>query len=269
MTEIIANVTATRASVASARWAIEAGRAGGGDVHLMRIIPKTAELAPKDEDWYRQQIEAKLARWVSRHRLDPTSTSVIVGNPITELVAVSRARQASMVVVGVRRGHGFARPLVRQLAQPLVMVPERDFDSTAKDIVVGIDGSDGSACALRWALSLAERTGWKVRAIHVASGRSTLFEAEQWTEQHVGNSTAIVSVESTREKGSNPAAVLTERSVKGGASLLVAAAKGRRSLSGALLGRIPLQLLDRPELPVAVVPRSMFVAEQWGGPAGV
>jgi nucleotide-binding universal stress UspA family protein len=139
-----------------------------------------------------------------------------------------------------------------------------------KRIVVGVDTSEGSRAALRWALEEAERTGADVEAvlaydfglawIDVGSG----YQA-QWIQQAADAAKARlhafvdemapapdgVVVHPVVVEGS-AAEVLTE--MASNADLLVVGTRGRGGFKGLLLGSVSQRCAQRAPCPVVVVP---------------
>ncbi|HEX6501042.1 MAG TPA: universal stress protein [Micromonosporaceae bacterium] len=132
-------------------------------------------------------------------------------------------------------------------------------------VVVGLDGSDVSKAALRWALRYASRTHGTVQAI-IAWNFPAAYE---WGPVLVGDdfeavahkvlSDAVdeiagefpeVPVEQIVAQG-GPAAVLTERSH--GADLLVVGSRGHGGFAGLLLGSVSQQCAHHAGCPVVVV----------------
>jgi nucleotide-binding universal stress UspA family protein len=81
-----------------------------------------------------------------------------------------------MIVVGARGAGGALRSLLGSVSRELTGCPahvvavvppdERTDDAGPRPILVGVDGSDGSARALRWAADAAARAGVDVVAVH-------------------------------------------------------------------------------------------------------
>ena len=141
-------------------------------------------------------------------------------------------------------------------------------------IVVGIDGTDDSTPALRWAAAEGELRGVEVEALHawayvpVAapagaglvplawSESSDILDASEHAAQEVAREqlTSVLGpdhgVTVTLAHGEPAAALIAAAE---GADLLVVGNRGRGSLAQALLGSTSAKVSDRAPCPVVVV----------------
>lgn len=136
-------------------------------------------------------------------------------------------------------------------------------------IVVGLDGSDGSARALNWALTLARDLGADVIAVHaypvVVAGpppMSFIMDDEQvrkelmtlvddeWT---LPLRKAEIPHRSIVEAGS-PSDVIMRVADQEHADLIVVGSRGRGGFKGLLLGSVSQQVTHYARQPVVVVP---------------
>ncbi|MFD5873174.1 universal stress protein [Streptomyces sp. NPDC060322] len=135
-------------------------------------------------------------------------------------------------------------------------------------IVVGVDGSDASIKALRWAVHQAELTGDTVEAVN-----SWEYPATGWASMMPGmpedfdpQAVATVALNEALEEAlggegaaavekivviGNPAQTLLERSR--GANLLVVGARGYSGFKATLLGSVSLHVAQHATCPVTVV----------------
>jgi nucleotide-binding universal stress UspA family protein len=142
------------------------------------------------------------------------------------------------------------------------------------EIVVGIDGSDGSVGALQWAVDHAARTGAPVVAVHAwefpyASDVSGMTTMPDWAYMADGARATVdrvvekvtlpegVHVEVEVVEGSG-AGALIERAE--GAALLVVGARGRGGFLSLLLGSVATQCVNHARVPVVVIPSAARVA---------
>jgi nucleotide-binding universal stress UspA family protein len=135
-------------------------------------------------------------------------------------------------------------------------------------IVVGIDGSEGSKAALRWARNEARALAARLDVVHVwqypwvvtASGAAATgvgrdeFEAEgrRLLEQET-DELETGDVEIHRRLGTGNAAEVLLRAADG-ADLLVVGSRGRGGFAGLLLGSVSQQCAQHAPCPVVIVP---------------
>ena len=134
-------------------------------------------------------------------------------------------------------------------------------------IVVGIDGSDSSRDAARWALSQAALTGTGLRAVsswrwpnyltRIPPGVDLAEETGEILDQIIDevlaeNPQAAATVAVTKHVIEGPAgpALLTQSA---GATLLVVGAQGRAAFPGMLLGSVAEYCVRQGTCPVVVV----------------
>ena len=196
------------------------------------------------------------------------------------VVLVEAARDAKLLVVGTR-GRGPVRAnmigsVARHCADhspvPLVIVPnlETPVPESSENIVVGVDGSEHSLAALRWAVANASDdaqisaiSSWQtpidgpilygvnrfdLRALKAAA-RATVNEAADKICAELGLDDSRI----TREIAEgDPRWVLLSRSEA--ADLIVLGQRGRTGLPHFFLGSTTTALIHRPHCPTAVVP---------------
>ena len=151
-------------------------------------------------------------------------------------------------------------------------------------IVVGVDGSEGSVAALRWALDEARLRQSDVRVVHayrspeyalvdgdlgVAGGMGMPVMATEGTEElrrAVETQARTVIDASLRDAGGELERLTVERvAIEGpaaqtlieagrGAELLVVGSRGRGGFVGLLLGSVSQQCAQHPPCPVVILP---------------
>ena len=145
-------------------------------------------------------------------------------------------------------------------------MPENS-NATAHVIVVGVDGSDPSKDALRWAARQAELSGDALEVVMVWDESTEAFaqaetvpaglnlgEFKQHTiddaiRQVLGEDPGI-NVLTTLAQGSPAAALL---SAAQGANMLVVGKRGHRGIAGRLLGSVSQHCVTHASCPVVVV----------------
>ena len=144
---------------------------------------------------------------------------------------------------------------------------------TDQRIVVGIDGSDGSKAALRWAMTQARLTGASIDAIASWQDPVMLGYAYDWAAVSIdGESIATGmakvlqdTVDAVHSEGGqpvdiharvvqgHPAQVLMQAAT--GARLLVVGTRGHGTFAGLLLGSVSQHCVQHATGPVVVVPQ--------------
>ena len=137
------------------------------------------------------------------------------------------------------------------------------MNSSQGRIVVGVDGSDASLDALRWALRQAQLTNCELQAVttwHIPNEYAELVaEAIDWegnAKSLLENALAMVPNEGdvqivrTVTEG-HPAAVLTDTSTN--ADLLVVGSRGHGAFAGMLLGSVSVHVSAHSHCPVVVI----------------
>ena len=190
---------------------------------------------------------------------------------------LSQAQDAELVVVGSRGVGGFRGLLVGSVSStvaahapcPVVVVhPHRDGRafpaSPAGRVVVGVDGSDVSAGAIRFAFQEAARRRVGVTAVHAAlptRQHPSLHVPVDIVEQ-VDRQLFAEAMDSkrilvpgidvqTKLVHSHPAQALIDEA--DGAELIVVGSHGRGGFTGMLLGSVSQAVLHHAACPVAVV----------------
>ena len=164
-----------------------------------------------------------------------------------------------MVTARPRRGND---PGERGIAAPKPAQP----GDRAPRVVVGIDGSDASRSALRWALAEAHGKDREVHAVAVwhqplQFGANALArtpakdfedEARAWLGTAIDESGEPASSVRTHIERGDPSTVLLDHAL--GVDLLVVGNHGRGGLAGAMLGSIALRVAQHARCPVVLVP---------------
>ncbi|REE98692.1 universal stress protein [Thermomonospora umbrina] len=132
-------------------------------------------------------------------------------------------------------------------------------------IVVGVDGSDESKAALRWAARQAEATGAWLEPI-TAWDIPVTFGVPVYEEEIDLSDSAGATLSATAEEvlGPDPAMVVTPVVVRGhparalveasvGAELLVVGSRGRGGFLGALLGSTSTYCVHHAKCPIVVL----------------
>jgi nucleotide-binding universal stress UspA family protein len=198
--------------------------------------------------------------------------------------------EADLLVLGARGLSGWreivvgsvTRQCLHHATKPVAVIHSRDADepspSGANRIVVGVDGSEGSRRALRWALDEARRRRATVTAVHVwtppyigpelvpagaydanANDRAGLEIVESAIA--AADTSGLVAPVQPLVLSGGTANVLLDASQD--ANLVVVGSRGRGGFAGLLLGSVSHHVVHHAVCPVVVVPtgRERFIAD--------
>ncbi|MCM2425164.1 universal stress protein [Streptomyces sp. RKAG337] len=142
----------------------------------------------------------------------------------------------------------------------------------ARRVVVGVDGSECSKSALKWAMTYARLTDATVEAIATWQNPDTYVASYGWTPGIVDTGEIAASVRKNLDAAvadvsgqfdrpvevlarvveGHPAEVLLEAAV--GAQLLTVGSRGHGAFAGILLGSVSQHCVQHAPCPVVVVP---------------
>ncbi len=230
---------------------------------------------PADE----MQAAAEEAAFAFTSTLTVPHHPAIVRRGEASTVLLNESRVAELLIVGTR-GHGpiadallgsVGRRCADKTSIPLVIVPHREAPPEtplAERIVVGVDGSEHSQAALRW-------------AVHIAGDDDEVIAVTTWTtpipigidvprfdvvalQAEAQNTVNQTADEACEELGVDPGRVIRHvaegdprwvfKEMEKEAGLLVLGARGHKGLSHLVLGSTTTSLIHSPNCAVAVVP---------------
>lgn len=229
--------------------------------------------------WAQRRLEEIVARSPAARDLRVVARAV---NDAPATALIEAASRAALLVVGARGRGGFLGLRLGSVSQkvlgpaPCPVLVAREGDSTDQSggqgtIVVGVDGSEPSRRALRWALTEASLRSAPLFAVHgwsvppVLTG--TLPSAYPPADVFEKGARLLVDAELDRAGREAPEVVVDGRSVcasgaaalidaSAGASMLVVGSRGRGRMTGLILGSVSHQVANHAHCPVAVVPVS-------------
>jgi nucleotide-binding universal stress UspA family protein len=214
------------------------------------------------------------------HELDVIIEKLGVGDRVTPVVVegqaahvlVDAAADAELLIVG-QQGDGelrqhrlgsVSRYCATHATAPVVVVPAGwDERPTSGRIVVGFDGSDNAASALRWALGFAA-DGVAVRvvvAMDVAPWLDPETTRERFADEIAEQEQAMLAAIDAVDAGGvterafvldTPRAALREAGRS--ADLVVVGARGHGLIAAELLGSVSTSVVQDTVVPVVVVP---------------
>ncbi|MEH0394944.1 universal stress protein [Streptomyces sp. NPDC052071] len=278
--EIVVGVDPLDPSVPTLAWAADEADRRNLPLRLVLAVPPLHDTQHVDSTPRRMSLQAK-----GREALDsaretvlrlspglPVATELLDGRPAAVLCRSAGVAHARMVVVGSRRlskpaeilgMRSVAAPLSAQADCPVVVVraPENTADLSAR-LVVGVDGSDSSRVALRFAFEEAGLRRAPVHAVLVWQRPAFALAGEESVREGSARilaaavaecSTNHPDVRCTQEtRHGHPVEELARASA--GTLGVVVGRRGRGGYTGMRLGSVPHGLLHRAECPVITVP---------------
>ncbi|MFE7765328.1 universal stress protein [Streptomyces sp. NPDC057438] len=241
--------------------------------------PGTSPLG-QPEGGLRDMIGRMVAEAVERARsAEPevqVTNAVVTGEPLT--VLQGQSSKAALVVVGSRGLGGFAGLLLGSTAVHLAahshcpVLVVREQPRTARQILLGVDGSPVGDAAVEFAFAEAALRGSPLRALHAWTMWSASMPALQDDSMPYTNPAGELEDAEERlmaealagRSEKYPGVAVEHTVVRGGArealieasrdaGLLVVGARGRGGFAGLLLGSVSQALLQHAHCPVAVV----------------
>lgn len=263
---IVVGIDGSENAVTAARWAaVEAGRRAAA---LLLVIVNDD---PAREDHAQHAVDDAAEKCRALQPDLAVEAEVARARPVEELVR--RSANAQLVVLGKRGRGGFTDALlggvssavVTHAACPVIVVPE-SVSVNEGPVVAGVDGSDSSAVALRFAFEEADRSGADLMAVEVWHEEGLLAvplppidrkRVEREIERGLAERASPVRaqfpnvrVQQVVQRG-HPVAALIDVSRE--AQLLVVGHRGRGGFEGLFLGSVALGVLHHARCPVAVV----------------
>lgn len=289
---VVVGVDGSEGSLHALDWAIDAAAGRGATLRLVYAmglplvtVPLGGPIRTAPSPEVSQAAKALLEEALRRVQEAAPSLRAVteVSRAEAHHALLKSAQDAELLVVGSRGYSGVASLFLGSVAQrvashatcPVVVVPPTSQEAAARRgrVVVGVDGSEHAAAALRFALVEAERLRAELVAVYawqapdapvdpftvlqadVAVDREQqVARAREWLLRTVDEArtplTQRVPVRvETPEK--HPAAALLDEGAD--VDLIVVGSRGRGGFTGLLLGSVSQQVLNHAVVPVAVV----------------
>lgn len=273
----LVGVDGSPAAAAGLEWAARLAGSIGAQILVANVFePVQAELSPDDYDTLIGEAEHRLDVEWSAPLHDtglPHRVLQLTGAP-DRLLDATDAQHADLLVVGTR-GAGrrpglhvgsLAHHLAHHARGPLAIVPAVGAKAATDRIVVGVDGSAGSAAAVTWCATIGAAAHAEVIAVcvfepHPRWGlRNENEKSRAIAEEAISNewvaplAAAGVNVRTRIVEGKHPASALAAVAEDAHAGMLVVGSNDVSDLLGRRLVRVPLQLVHLTHLPVVMVP---------------
>ncbi len=251
---------------AAVRWAVTLAAGTASELLVANVwLPSFANVSPETHDDLRDDAARVLAgEWCAPARDAGVGFEglLLEGDPRKALLQAAAERDVDLVVVGARGigSHPHAlhlgsvtHHLVHHTERPLAAIPASTQPELPTRILVGVDGSEGSAGAVDWCRDVAGTLHAEVLAVHgqaAPADSGAREECARWAEplREAGIPTRALVVEE------EPVPALTEAGVRERAGLIVVGTRGRGGITGLRLGSTALKILHHGGLPVVLVP---------------
>lgn len=291
---ILVGVDGSAAAAAALGWAGRLAQLVGAEVVVANVFePGQAEVSPARDQELMVEAERRLdAEWSAPLSgcAAPHRSVLLTGAPDV-LLDAAEDEDADLVVVGPRGHRGFTRLHVGSLAhhlahhttRPLAIVPAPGAAGAFDRVVVGVDGSEGSAQAVRWCADMARAANAEVIAVYAFEPLvEWVMESDprswrQAAERRLEDSWAAplhqagVAVRTRIVENLHPVAALAGVVEDEGAGLVVVGTRGVGGFLGLRLGRVPgVQLVHHTQMPVVLVPPPVLdplLPQGGGGPS--
>jgi nucleotide-binding universal stress UspA family protein len=286
---IVVGLDGSPADEAVTDWAVAEAERTGRSVRLVHAVEPGYQLTPYDAVLGEMPSLSERLRAAGRavvaaaaDRIAHSHPDLVVdqrvewGSPAAALVGLSQ--HAAWLVIGVPQRHGLERVLLGSVALaamshahcPVAVVPLGRPVRSPRRVVVGVDGSTGSARAARLALSTADAAGGAVTcvvawSVEVLDGVVvTEPGSEHWAEVEARYARLVhdtvdpiaanhpdVPVDVVVRHGSASRTVV-EVAAEHEADLVVVGSRGRGGFAGLLLGSVSRGVVERAGTVVAV-----------------
>ncbi len=265
--QLIVGVDGSKSAANAVAWATQAARAVGGELLLVSVVPPGGDAVARERlllgPWSAAAQQARV----------PFRTEVLAGDPRLELLDLAAVTDAALVAVGSGHERWFpalhlgstSHFLAQHAARPVAVIPADISTFDGDHVVVGVDGSQGSATACRWAGRWAAAAGSDVTTVHAwqraplrvrraAGGVHTQAEAEdacrRWTGDLDGAEVPVAAVAIEDE----PVVALAKAVASTGAGVLVLGTRGAGGFLSLQLGSVALRALQSTHVPIVLVP---------------
>jgi nucleotide-binding universal stress UspA family protein len=278
MKHILVGADGSTGAANAMRWASRIAARQGAEVIVMTgFQPVDSELRPGRLEALLARQEQELASWTEAADLEdvPVRTIVEHGDPRSAIVAVADREDADMIVVGrvggsagpgLLRVGSLAEWLAHHVDRPVAIIGG-SADPTITNILVGVDGSDGSRAAVAWVRDLAASSSdLRVVAASVEEPRLEWTPGDypedrrQDLERLIRDDYAAdlaatdVQFDVLALLGTNAADALLRAAQEQRSDLVIVGARGLGGITGLRIGGVALRTLHEADRSVVLVP---------------
>jgi nucleotide-binding universal stress UspA family protein len=278
MKQILVGADGSRGAANAMRWASQLASLHGAEVIVMTgFQPVDSELRPGRLETLLARQEQELASWCEAAQVGDGVVRTIVEHdePRSAILAVAEREHADLIVVGrvgqsagpgLLRIGSMAEWLAHRVDRPVAIVDDSPTP-TIRNVLVGVDGSDGSDAAVAWVRDLMVNSpSMRVVAASVEPPRpewtpDDFPEARRQDLEHrirddYASELAATNVEFdvVALLGANAADALLEAAHQQRSDLIVVGARGLGGLTGLRIGGVALRALHQADRSIVLVP---------------
>ncbi len=287
---IVVGVDGSDGSRHALDWARDEALLRGAELHVVHAWSPPAPVSeiaalvePVDAEVFEKAAHELLTGEVDRLAARPEGSppvEAIGRRGYASTILLEESKDANLLVVGTRGRGGFTGLLLGSVSQqcaqhtelPLAVIPATAPTPGTGDVVVGVDGSEGSWAALRWAVDEAGMLGVLLSVVHAwwtpfavppggigiaplhprdfrEQSERLLHEMVDGTVTRAERPPPGVELLSVEEPAA-PALLHRAR----GAGVLVVGSRGRGGFAGLLLGSVSQQCMHHATSAIVVVP---------------
>jgi nucleotide-binding universal stress UspA family protein len=273
MKHILVGADGSAGAAHAMRWASQLASGQGAEVVVMTgFQPVDSELRPGRLETLLARQERELASWSEAAQLGdvPVRTIVEHGEPGPAMLAVADREAADLIVVGragTSAGPGLlhfgsmAEWLAHHVDRPVAIVGD-DAGLTTRNVLVAVDGSDGSRAAVAWVRDLGTSVDVRVVAASVKQPLIELTPDDQRLELErrirddyaAELAAADIELEAVALQGTDVADALLQAAREHQSDVVVVGARGLGGFTGLRIGGVALRTLHQADRPVVLVP---------------
>lgn len=278
MEKIVVGLDGSPTAEAALRWTTHLAKAAGAEIVAVNAYANPySEVRPDTHDRLVAERNERMALWSSPATEAGVPVRVVVrdGDARDVVLNVADAEDADLVVlgrIGEGGGPGFlhlgsvVEHAIHHSSRPLAVIP-RGWAQPTTQVLLGIDGSEGSFAAVNWLADIGRSLQLSVTAVAVeepiaewtpsTSSKNWRRDVEKWIGEWTGPlSDAGVTVEAVAQRDLHPSAALLGTATSKQADLIVVGTRGLGGFSGLRAGGTALKLIHHSTLPIVLVPVS-------------
>jgi nucleotide-binding universal stress UspA family protein len=258
---LLVGIDGSPASLAALRWAVDlAGTSGAPVVAVHAFAPGYAEVSPSQYEQLEADATEMLGAWCAETGDSESVDPMVIGGGPAALLSI--AHPTDLLVLGTRGDYGIAHlhlgsvahHLVHHTSVPLAIVPRPVAGRAVSRIVIGVDGSVGSAAAVSFTAPLARALGAAVVAVHAAEPGADVPTRAQVRDWVSPIEAAGTQVEVEIDFDLAPVAAICRAIAAKPETLAVVGTRGLGGFSGLRLGRVAMHLAHSCDVAVVLVP---------------